>query len=281
MINNEKKAFTKREWIQLIIILTIFQAFFWYAVFENSQSESALGYVSFAGTLVSIILAVLAIGYTYGESISQKNKSEGLADQINTLGTLIESVEVEAKSLEKIQDIATELTGFIGSYKADKQTSESHLRQIRENISKFTKSSDSKTESINKDRLGPLRPVDKLINSNRSPLDEACYLMLVYIENNQDGMGLNMMDELLEDILSDTPMGLPPEFFHGALFTHFSLLKNLGFIEDDTDSEEYKIDEDLKNFIVNNMIKKHSVRAKEGSYEEFISRLYKLVKSTS
>lgn len=280
MRNNEKKAFTKREWIQLIVILTIFQSFFWYAVFENSQSESALGYVSFAGTLVSIILAVLAIGYTYGESISQKNKSEGLADQINTLGKLIESVEVEAKSLEKIQDIATELTGFIGSYKADKQTSEFHLQQIRENINKFTKSSNSKPDSISNESIGPIRPIDKLINSNRSPLDEACFLMLVYIENNQDGTGLDCMDELLEDVLSDTPMQLPPEFFHGALFTQYSLLKNLGFIEEDVVSEEYKIDEDLKSFITHEMIEKRSERPTKGSYSEFISRLYELVKPT-
>ncbi|HHF2860074.1 TPA: hypothetical protein ACPJZ4_004723 [Vibrio diabolicus] len=120
-MSEKNNAFTKREWITLIILLGIIQAFFWYAVFENSQSASALAYVSFAGTLVSIILAVLAIGYTYGESISQKNKSDGLTDQIKTLGRLIENVEMEAKSLENIQDISNELTNFIGAYRDDKK----------------------------------------------------------------------------------------------------------------------------------------------------------------
>lgn len=277
-MDKKNDSFTKREWIQLIITLTIFQAFFWYAVFENSGSASALGYVSFAGTLVSIILAVLAIGYTYGESISQKNKSEGLANQIDTLGGLIESVEVEAKSLEKIQDIANELTGFIGSYREDKQTSEVHLKRIREDLSDFTKLSSNQSISNNIENLGPQRPIDNLINSKRSPLDEACYLMLVYIEIHQDGMGLECMDYVLDDILSDTPMSLSPSFFHGALYTQHSLLRNLGFIEQHDGYEEFTINEDLKEFIVNVMPQNYDRKPAKGSYGKMLIKLSELLK---
>lgn len=64
--------FSKREWVFSIVIVSLVQAFVWYSAFVNAGSGSALNFISFAGTLVSIILAVLAIGYTYGESISQK-----------------------------------------------------------------------------------------------------------------------------------------------------------------------------------------------------------------
>ncbi|MBU3823574.1 MAG: hypothetical protein H9917_01955 [Candidatus Oceanisphaera merdipullorum] len=277
MKSNDKKSFTKREWIQLIITLTIAQAFFWYAVFENSQSASALGYVSFAGTLVSIILAVLAIGYTYGESVSQKNKGDGLASQISTLGSLIESVELEAKSLEKIQDIAKELSSFIGGYRKDKEASEDHLQYIKNNISVLTslKSSSSNNKEI--EFVGPNWPVQKILK-NRSPLDEACYLMLLIIEHNQDGMGLKNMAKHLEGILSKTPMELSPKFFHGALFTQYSLLLNLGFIEEE-EGYSFQVKDDLREFILNNMVTPSSTPPKEGTYDEMIHNLYKEVNS--
>lgn len=277
MKNNDNKSFTKREWIQLIITLTIVQAFFWYAVFENSQSSSALGYVSFAGTLVSIILAVLAIGYTYGESVSQKNKGDGLASQINTLGSLIENVELEAKSLEKIQDIAKELSGFIGGYRKDKETSEEHLHQIKSNINVLTRLKGDDSNNEKTELVGPRWPVDKILK-NRSPLDEACCLMLLIIEHNQDDIGFNNMDDALEEVLSQTPMELSPEFFHGALFTQYSLLLNLGFIEEEEGGLSFQVKDELRKFILNTMVTPSIKPPKKGTYSEMIHNLYEEVK---
>ena len=277
MKNNESKSFTKREWIQLIITLTVIQAFFWYAVFENSQSASALGYVSFAGTLVSIILAVLAIGYTYGESVSQKNKGDGLASQINTLGALIENVELEAKSLEKIQDISKELSSFIGGYRKDKELSEEHLYQIKSNINALTrlKSNDSNNEDAK--IISPRLPLVKILH-NRSPLDEACCLMLLIIENNQNQIGINNMGDTLEKTLSKTPMELPPEFFHGAIYTQYSLLLNLGFIEEDDDGLSFQVKDELRDFILNTMVTPSTKNPTEGTYSEMLHDLYEEVK---
>ncbi|HAS6506115.1 TPA: hypothetical protein ACX3GK_004516 [Vibrio parahaemolyticus] len=260
------KKFSKREWIQLIITLSIIQAFFWYAVFENSQSASALGYVSFAGTLVSIILAVLAIGYTYGESISQKSKSDGLAEQIKTLGTLIKSVEIEAKSLEKIQDISSELSTFVVSYKDDKKSSEKNLHQIRHTVESLTKRQIHDDLSNTPVNAGPITQLE-MLTKKRSPLDEVCYLLLVYIEENQEGLGFHEMDEILEEVLTETPMGLHPAFFKGALYTQSSILGNLNYLNIDDEGEFGKltIDPEFKQYILENML----------GDKQFISRDYK------
>lgn len=278
-MTKESRPFTKREWIQLIITLTLIQAFFWYVVFENSQSASALGYVSFAGTLVSIILAVLAIGYTYGESISQKNKGNELANQITTLGTLIEHVEIEARSLEKIQDIAKELTSFIGVYGKDKQESTDYLAKIQSNISNLTMTRGNVSEDI-----GPQYKwkVDKILN-RRSPLDEACLLMIKLIERDQIGSGINAMAGILQDTLKETPMSLNNEFFYGAIYTQYSLLVNLGLIEEDEDSSWFKLSDDLSDFIMNHMIniekEKEKINGKvnkgiKNTYSKLLCELY-------
>ncbi|WP_312590247.1 hypothetical protein [Vibrio cholerae] len=267
-MSEKNNAFTKREWVTLIILLGIIQAFFWYAVFENSQSASALAYVSFAGTLVSIILAVLAIGYTYGESISQKNKSDGLTDQIKTLGRLIENVEMEAKSLENIQGISNELTNFIGAYRDDRKMSEDHFNNIQKTIASLTKT-DSSIVVKHEGLLTPFEDVFK----RRSPLDTLCYLMLVYLEMNQI-RGLNDF-EPLDDVLTETPMGLSKSFFHGALYTQSSLLINLGYIETDN-YNEFFLDENFKNYVVNDLVDITKLNP-DSSYTGIITKVHKLV----
>ncbi|HHG3522527.1 TPA: hypothetical protein ACPVZQ_004635 [Vibrio parahaemolyticus] len=269
MANDQDKSFTKREWITLIVLLGIVQAFFWYAVFENSQSASALSYVSFAGTLVSIILAVLAIGYTYGESLSQKSKSDGLADQIKTLGGLIESVEIEAKALENIQDISKELTGFIGAYRNDKQVSEKHLADIQSTISALTKVRHVSVVNSN----SPQTELEQLFRS-RSPLDTLCYLMLVYLEKNQGEYGIDNI-EAIDDLLSETPMGLELSFFQGAMYTQTSLLQNLGFIKIDEDGS-FSLQKEFKEYVLTKLIDRQ-IMAQDSSYGKTIRKVHNIV----
>ncbi|EKO5201054.1 hypothetical protein QNE95_004165 [Vibrio vulnificus] len=271
-MTDNNKRFTKREWITLIILLGVIQAFFWYAVFENSQSASALAYVSFAGTLVSIILAVLAIGYTYGESISQKNKSDGLTEQIKTLGKLIESVEMEAKSLENIQEISKELSNFIGVYRDDKKASDNHFNTIQKTIASLTKT-DNSIVVKHEGKLPPFETVFK----RRSPLDTLCYLMLVYLESNQIN-GLNDFGPL-DDVLTETPMGLSPSFFHGAFYTQSSLLINLGYIKSENEFE-FSLDEDFKSYVVNELVDNTKLPP-QSSYGAIIAKVHKLVKETA
>ncbi|MFM5636774.1 hypothetical protein ACET5Y_11245 [Aeromonas veronii] len=265
------KDFSKREWVQTIILLSIIQAFFWYVVFENSQSASALGYVSFAGTLVSIILAVLAIGYTYGESISQKNKSNALAEQITTLGELISNIELEAQSLNKIQEISKELSNFISIYRKDKQSSDSQLDKIKSIMQQMaTPIVDVEDEH---QFVGPLSKVEKLMHG-RTPLDETCYLILVYLEKNHSGNGLYDVGKIIKNILSDIPFNLDMAFFEGACYTQFSILKSLELITGDEDTH-FTINNDLKDFIKNNI--GNAKDATDNPYNNMVTNLYNLI----
>lgn len=108
----EKTKFTKREWIHLIITLSIIQAAIWFISFVYADNSSALGYVSFAGTLISIILAVLAIGYTYGESHQQKSTSVTFANQLDSLVKIKDDLKIQADALESMQNLKNDMTTF-------------------------------------------------------------------------------------------------------------------------------------------------------------------------
>ena len=106
------EKFDKREWIHLIITLSIVQGIIWFASFVYANNSNALGYVSFAGTLISIILAVLAIGYTYGESQQQKNSSSTLTNQIEELVEIKDKLEVQAAAFENINELKEIINDF-------------------------------------------------------------------------------------------------------------------------------------------------------------------------
>lgn len=80
-----------------------------YFSFIYGGSVKALGYISFAGTLISIILAVIAIGYTYGESIKQKTSSDQLLFEIAGLREIKDKLAGQVSIPENIAEIKTDI----------------------------------------------------------------------------------------------------------------------------------------------------------------------------
>ncbi|MDR6628353.1 hypothetical protein J2X86_000341 [Acinetobacter lwoffii] len=99
-----KKVQTK-DWIYLFIISFFLQFIIYYFSYIYGGSVKALGYISFAGTLISIILAVIAIGYTYGESIKQKGSADQLLLEISSLRDIKDKLAGQVDILENIAAI--------------------------------------------------------------------------------------------------------------------------------------------------------------------------------
>lgn len=106
---NVKKKIETKDWVYLFIISLFLQFIIYYFSFAYGGSVKALGYVSFAGTLISIILAVIAIGYTYGESIKQKTASDQLLFEIAGLREIKDKLAGQVNILENIAEIKTDI----------------------------------------------------------------------------------------------------------------------------------------------------------------------------
>lgn len=100
-------VFTPAEFWLLILLLVFVAIFIGYASFENAGNGSALNYVSFAATLISIILALVAIGYTYGESVAERSKVDKLSQDLSTLSEISDKLARQADVLDKIDSIRT------------------------------------------------------------------------------------------------------------------------------------------------------------------------------
>ncbi|WP_305372161.1 hypothetical protein [Photobacterium leiognathi] len=173
--------FSKREWIFLILLLSLIQGFVWYAAFVNASNGSALNFISFAGTLISIILAILAIGYTYGESITQKNQSDTVVNQIEKLNTAIDTINKQTSNFNQIKEISDTLLKYTELVEHKMNNTHDEVSNIKNLLSdivtvpnvKINKSNDVNTSS-NTDFND--------IKNIRYTYSEIVFLSLIYCE---------------------------------------------------------------------------------------------------
>ncbi len=190
-----------REWIMVIFIVILIQFIVQGSAWIYGTNNSALGYISFAGTIVSIILAVLAIVYSYVQSITQQNSSNTISKQVDKLINVADRVD-ESKnelsvSLGKLYDVSENI---------DKTLSE------QEKIHSTVKTIDSKVETLGKDVLEHLfLPQDKkadksaphfsiaLLNGHNGMVVSS---LLLYFGSKFDLEFEKVRDEMLPNALS-------------------------------------------------------------------------------
>lgn len=129
-MNKTRRIWDRRDWWFFIALISLGQACIWFLSYHYGTNNSALGYVSFAGTLISIILAVLAIGYTYGESHQQKNSSITLANQIESLVEIKNKLEIQADALTDIRTVKNHILDL-------SEKLESSFKETNSNIAGF------------------------------------------------------------------------------------------------------------------------------------------------
>lgn len=107
-----------REWLFTIAIVILIQFIVQVGALIYSSDNNILNYISFAGTIVSIILATIAIVYSFVQTISQQSSASNISNQVDKLisvvgiideskNTIKNSIEHLNKSSEKL-DIAIE-----------------------------------------------------------------------------------------------------------------------------------------------------------------------------
>lgn len=239
---SENIKFTKREWVHLIITLSIAQAFIWFISYQYANNSNALGYVSFAGTLISIILAVLAIGYTYGESHQQKNSSVTLGNQIESLVSIKDKLEIQANSLNDIKDLKNALENFYTKLDNHFSETNNNLNKVKIDLELIGKSTnDSITH--NNSELSTVSQRDIFLNvflsSNKVFIDLGLIMVVLYHEDYEESKKspIKFCESILKDDLSDILLG----FIVGVFVTVLNVLEKVDLL----DLNDNKIDDSV------------------------------------
>jgi hypothetical protein len=202
MSDKIKLPFSRREWWLVLLLTSVVQGGIWYAAFVNSGEGSALNYISFAGTLVSIILAVLAIGYTYAETQSQKNRSDSVASQIGILNEVIKNIQIESAALESISVISEDLKSISLQIKSNQSQTDSKLADVESTMKHLADTTVFKEMPDSQDSTRT--PIDKEKNAKALMQSESPLVILpilgMFLANNK---AYKTFFEIFEDNLFD------------------------------------------------------------------------------
>ncbi|MBL0458638.1 hypothetical protein JD499_15755 [Aeromonas enteropelogenes] len=140
------KKFKTSQWILIVIIMSLGQLLIHYYSTQVMSGSEVINYVSFAGTIVSIILAVLAIVYSFYQSFTQQNNVDSISREIERLKeTAIDikvssnSIKKASKFLPKIVDELSSLPNIVSDRVTEKTDHllKAHNNEIKEHLAKF------------------------------------------------------------------------------------------------------------------------------------------------
>lgn len=225
----EDKGFSRREWFFVIFIIMLTQFLVQFIAFIYAGSSSALGYISISGTIVSIILALLAIIYSYYQSTSQANSSSSLNSQIDKLIGIVDKIKTDKSDfgheLEQLSDIREKIDSTFSLQKA----SHAQVRELTDSIGDLSNNrlSDSYQNDTGNDQFG------KLVVEG----DNLIHLTLIIIHYASTvGVELkNIWTELSQPTVQALHKGKASpellEFYKGSISSVITVLKALDFIE--------------------------------------------------
>lgn len=126
----------RKEWILLIFIVVLLEFIFLDFVFSASANKELVNLFSFGSTLISIVLALIAIFYSFLQTESQKEDGRFLAKQIQSLtdvsNTLKDSGVKVDSSVSYMQSFVDSLGNISGEVSQSRQAIESVEKKLGE-----------------------------------------------------------------------------------------------------------------------------------------------------
>lgn len=223
--------FSTREWWFIIFTVIMIQFVVQWLSHQFSGSSSALGYISFAGTLVSIILGLVAIIYSFVQSISHTSTAVEVRDQVEKL--ISAGLEI-AKSKDELHASAMELSRIADDLANKVSENTSATKEVVGSVSRLSdafasghKTVSSETADDNVDITIRNEAVKSIINSDRILI---AFVVVAVAEGCKRGFSIQ---EVQDKILSPATkkQGIEDEYIHGALSAIVFALEVEGFIE--------------------------------------------------
>ncbi len=127
------------------VLIVLIQLLLHYWTSESMNSGEVLAYVSFAGTIVSIILAVLAIIYSFVQAQSQQVASESISREIFRLTDITTQIDTTSKD---VTHVVTQLPVVLEKFSALPDILSGEVKNMMSDISLSNKTLHEKTDSL-------------------------------------------------------------------------------------------------------------------------------------
>lgn len=148
-----RKKMSTREWVMVCVLIVLVQLLLHYWTSESMNSGEVLAYVSFAGTIVSIILAVLAIIYSFVQTQAQQATSDSISREIFRLTDVATRIDTTSRG---VTTAVAELPIVMSQLNELPKDMSNEFKMVISELSNSTMSLHEKTESMKAEILGKL-----------------------------------------------------------------------------------------------------------------------------
>ncbi|MBL0576934.1 hypothetical protein JD491_04685 [Aeromonas caviae] len=148
-----RKKMSTREWVMVCVLIVLVQLLLHYWTSESMNSGEVLAYVSFAGTIVSIILAVLAIIYSFVQTQAQQATSDSISREIFRLTDVATRIDTTSRG---VTTAVAELPIVMSQLNELPKDMSNEFKMVISELSSSTMSLHEKTESMKAEILGKL-----------------------------------------------------------------------------------------------------------------------------
>ncbi|MEN6350526.1 MAG: hypothetical protein ABFD08_14160 [Syntrophomonas sp.] len=162
----------KKDMFYWILILGLIVV---YLIQHNYGSNAPLvEHIGFAGTLISIILAVLAIIYSYFQNFTTTSSTEKLIDSANRIENVTNTIQSATSELASTSEQITQLEGLLKQVEQDvgkkvDDTMEHHMGQLFQVI--------QSTEGSFPKEFDPIPNVVRILKVGFSNISKVCQLL--------------------------------------------------------------------------------------------------------
>jgi hypothetical protein len=101
----KENSFTKREWILTLFLISVGWISVLIATLCWGAYSDIVSHASLASSVVSIILAVLAIIIAFNQGIIQSTQSNSISNEVIKLSTSVSQINTSTKSLEQLDNL--------------------------------------------------------------------------------------------------------------------------------------------------------------------------------
>ena len=250
----EEKKFSRREWLMTVFIALVIEYFIISWSHEYKNQDSLISYISFAATIASLFLAVVAIIYGFFQGESSSRASSSLMAQLEKLGATSNTFSRATKEIDNQLERIVAVADRLGTLERSMEVANTKIetvgvgiKEVKADIALALREKGSpssikvgNTSTVDLSKLGR-----QILRQSTFDADMMAYALAKYANSGQ----ILSMNEFCSKFYMKT-LGSTAEnkgFDSFAIgYTLLAVLRSVGLVSYTSPKEDFQISDELK-----------------------------------
>lgn len=242
--------FSRREWLMIIVILLLIEAGALVASHAFMSNQDVINYISFASTIASLLLAVLAIVYGFYQSESQRRTGDGVESHLSHLRVTTEQIRAVSTNLSENSRSVTDLSVSLLKLNDAVELTLNKISSVEGGLNSVARHQESFGAALNERLSGSIIAGQEQKNKSESVADVtvaelvlgsragspiklvAAGVRFAFEGREDDAIAIDLLGRSLTNVLKeDEGMSWSAERWRSAIIVCLSVLRSINVIE--------------------------------------------------